>query len=181
MIASRRPAENELLSDYQRELLAGLAGDDVISVMNDQLFWMCELASHVCTQQVDLIHSPYTWTVRQVIEHCVCAERVFGYRMLRAAAGDTTPLTSWDENAYADARFGLGTFSNLISELGATRQSNRLLLIRIEPAAWDRRVTIDSQAISVRAMAWVAAAHLSHHLGIIEKRCQVPVERHPPR
>ena len=181
MIASRRPAESELQSGYQQQLLAGLPGDDVISVMNDQLFWMCELASHLCTQQVDVVHAPYTWTVRQVIEHCVNAERVFGYRMLRAAADDATPLSGWNENAYGDARFGLGTFSNLITELGTTRQSNRLLLLRIEPAAWDRTVAVDSRPITVRAMAWIAAAHLAHHLGIIEKRCQVSVDRHYPR
>jgi hypothetical protein len=181
MIASRRPAADELLSDYQQESLSRLPGDDVIAVMDDQLFWMCELASHLCTQQVDIVHPPYSWTVRQVIEHCVDAERVFGYRMLRAAAGDATPLPSWDENKYATARFGLGTFSNLISELGATRQSNRLLLIRIEPAAWERKVSVDSNPISVRAMAWLAAAHLSHHLDIIEKRCQISVKRSAER
>lgn len=181
MIASRRPDESEPLSDYQRDLLSRLPGDDALVVLNDQLYWMCELAGHLCTEQIDKLHRPYTWTVRQVIEHCANAERVFGYRILRAAAGDSTPLPSWDENAYADARFGLGTFSNLISELGALRQSNRLLLSRIEPAAWQRCVPVDSQPVSVRAMAWIAAAHLAHHLAIIENRCQVSVDRHPPR
>jgi hypothetical protein len=181
MIASRRPGETEPLSDYHRGLLSKVAGEDAIAVLDDQLHWICELAGHVCTEQVDKIHSPYTWTVRQVIAHCTDAERVFGYRMLRAAAGDTTPLSSWDENAYADARFGLGTFSNLISELGTLRQSNIYLLRRLEPRAWDRQVKIDAQPISVRAMAWITAAHLAHHLGIIEQRCQISVQRHPPR
>lgn len=178
-LASRRPESSECTSEYQRKLIDVVQGDDAIAVMRGQLFWMCELGSHVCTEQVDRIHPPYGWTVRQVFEHCANAERVFGYRILRASASDPTEVSGWDENAYADSRFGLGTFTNLITELGALRQANVLLLQRINPKCWNQTVPVDGVPISVRAMAWLAAGHVAHHFEIIEKRCDVSVQRAP--
>jgi hypothetical protein len=131
---------------------------------------LCELASHLSTEQIDRVHAPYSWTIRQVFEHCTNAERVFGYRMLRFAAGDNTDLSSWDENHYANVRFGLGNFGSIVSEMGFLRQSNLLLLRRIVPGAWNRMGTVDGHSISVRALAWVSAGHLQHHLRIVEQR-----------
>ena len=132
----------------------------MLNTLENQLFWLCELASHLSTEQVDKIHPPYGWTIRQVFEHCADAERVFGYRMLRLAAGDETSLPAWNENDYADSRFGLGNFAGLVSEIGHLRQANLLLLRRIVPPAWDRAANIDGEKVTVRALAWIAAGHL---------------------
>ena len=169
-VASRRPENDESSHDYHRELIAAVDGNCVLEVMQRQQHWLCELASSLSTEQVDRLHTPYTWTIRQVVEHCANAERVFGYRMLRFAASDTTDIPSWDENHYANIRFGLGNFGGLVTEMGLLRQTNMLLLRRIVPAAWGRFGTVDGHRISVRAIAWVSAGHLQHHLRIIEQR-----------
>lgn len=168
---SRRPEASETTADYHHRLLAQLPGDCVLQVMQQQRHWLCELSGNLSTEQIDKIHPPYGWTIRQVFEHCGDAERVFGYRILRAAAGDETELPGWDENQYADARFGLGNFVHLVAELDALRTSNLMLLRRIVPAAWDRSIQADGQRLTVRAIAWVAAAHLQHHFRIVQQRC----------
>lgn len=148
--------------------------------LGDQLYWMCELAGSLSAEQIDQVHKPYAWTVRQVIAHCLDAERVFGYRILRFAAGDETDLPGFDENAYVDARFGLGNVSHLITEMGALRQANIMLLRRITPVAWNRGGTVEGNRVTVRALAWMLAGHLQHHFSILEKRCGVTVPRTPP-
>ena len=179
--ASRRPDASESTLEYHQQLIELVEGDCVLGALEDQMFWLCELASHLSTEQIDKIHPPYGWTIRQVFEHCADAERVFGYRMLRLAAGDATSLPGWDENAYADSRFGLGNFGNLVAEIGVLRQANLHLLRRIVPAAWDRAAEADGQRVTVRAIAWIAAGHLHHHLAIVEQRCNTAVARSPER
>lgn len=178
-IASRRPTSAESPSDYHTLLIEQLEGECVLDILETQMHWLCELASHLSTEQTDKIHKPYGWTIRQVFEHCADAERVFGYRILRLAAGDETELPGWDENAYAESRFGLGNFGQLITEIGSLRMANLTLLRRIIPKAWDRSAVCDGNRITVRAIAWVAAGHLHHHLAIVEKRCGVAVSRTP--
>ncbi len=176
---SRRPADDEISVDDHRDLIERLRGDCVLKIFQQQSFWLCELASSLSTEQIDRLHSPYTWTIRQVVEHCADAERVFGDRMMRIAAGDQTDLPAWDENAYAASRFGLGNFGHLVTELGFLREANALLLRRIGPRVWDNRGKVDGKSVTVRGLAWVAAGHLAHHLRIIEDRCGVTVKMPP--
>ena len=178
--ASRRPERDELSSDYHRGLIAKVQDDCVITAMEKQQYWLCELASSLSTAQVDMIHKPYGWTIRQVMEHCANAERVFGYRMLRFAAGDATELPGWAENDCADEKFGLGNFGHIVTEMGALRQSNLMLLRRIQPNCWDRSGIADGNRVNVRSIAWLSAGHLQHHLEIIEKRTGVTADREPP-
>lgn len=179
-IAARRPDPSEWSSSYHTEQIGATQGDDVLGVLSDQLYWLCELASHLPTMVVDVVHPPHRWTIRQVFAHGIDAERVFGYRIQHLAAGDQTPLQSFDENAYVDARFGLGNFSNLVTEWGHTRQSNVLLLRRIEPRCWDHRGTIGDSQMTLRAVAWAMAAHFRHHMEIVEQRSGQTVQRSHP-
>lgn len=179
--SSRRPGPDEIPAGGLQALVDTVEGDCVLQVLRDQAFWICELASSLSAEQVDRVHPPYQWSVRQVIEHVADAERVNGYRMMRFAAGDPTELSGWDENAFADARFGLGNLHHLITELGALRQANVALLQRLTPSAWDRTGTADGNRLSVRGIAWIAAGHLQHHWSILEKRCEIQVQRAPMR
>lgn len=180
-VASRRPEPHEYgPTDYYQQTIVAVDGDDVMPILRDQMHWLCELGSAISAEQTDRIDPPYGWTIRQVFEHCVDAERVFGYRAMRLAAGDATELPPWDENAYAAARFGLGgTLSTLIEEWGTLRRANYLLLRRIEPAAWDRSAIANNVRLTVRAIAWLIAAHLQHHLLIVEQRTGLSVPRKP--
>ncbi|MEM9825185.1 MAG: DinB family protein [Planctomycetota bacterium] len=179
-IASRRPAASEWTLEYHAELIRRVEGECAIEALESQLHWICELAGHLSPVFVDTVHRPYRWTIRQVFEHCVDAERVFGYRMLRTAAGDTSPLATYDHDGYVERKFGLGNFSMLVTELGLVRQSNILLARRIKPACWDHLAMVDGDAMSFRAIAWVAAGHLLHHFEIIEKRVGITVPRTAP-
>lgn len=179
----RRPTASELRDDpawgsaYHRELIRRVPGDCVLEVLQGQLFWLCELSGHLSTEQVDRVHPPYGWTIRQVFEHVADAERVFGERMMRIASGDPLDLPNWDENACAASRFGLGGFGHLVSEIAVLRQANLLLLRRVVPKAWDRVGKVNGQPLSLRAAAWFTAGHLLHHFEIVEGRCGLRVRR----
>lgn len=178
-IASRRPETSEYESDDHGKLIRRVTGECAIEVLQGQLYWLCELAGSISTEQVDRVHAPYQWTIRQVFEHCANAERMYGYRIMCLADGSEPILPAWDENRSADSRFGLGNFSCLVSEWGDLRKSNLGLLRRLSPRAWDCQGTAAGYRSSVRTIAWLAAGHLLHHLEIVEKRCGVTAMRAP--
>lgn len=178
-IVSRRPADTELSFEGHRMLVQRLGGSCVLKQLSDQMYWLCELASHLSTEQIDKVHLPYSWTVRQVFEHCVDVERFLGMCLLHFAAGDPSEVRGFNHEMYADSRFGLGNFSGLVSELGHQRQANLLLLRRIVPLAWERAGEIDGHQLTTRGIAWLAAGHLDHHLSIVEARCGLSIMRQP--
>lgn len=183
-IASRRPAPDELpdpLTDpYRRAAVDHTPGDDVLMVLDDQLFWLCELAGQLSPMVVDVVHPPYRWTIRQVFSHGIETERVFGFRMQSIAAGDPAPMAGFDQDDYAAAKYGLGNFSNLVTEWGYTRMANLLLLRRIAPRCWDHSGTFEGGTYTLRTVAWLTAGHLRHHLDIVEQRIGRTVRRAPP-
>lgn len=173
---SRRCTADEVNHPYHRRLIDALPGDDCLGVLRRQRPALHDLASSISTDQVDQVHAPYQWSVRQVFVHLAEAERVFGDRMLRVAAGDPAPLAGWDENAYATARYGLGNFDRIVAELDHLRQANLMLLDRLAPRCWDQIGQLDAQPVTLRVLAWFLPAHFHHHLEIIRRR----VERDAP-
>jgi hypothetical protein len=116
-------------------------------------------------------HPPYTWTVREVVGHMIDAERIFGYRALRFARGDETPLPGFDENAYAEsAESDHRPLADLAAEFQAVRLSNLALFAGLSESAWSRRGVANGQPVSVRGLAYILVGHERHHGAILRKR-----------
>ena len=144
---------------------------DVLSAMAGQLSEMLGFLRAVPESQGDVRHPPYTWTVKQVVGHLTDGERVFGYRAMRFARGDTTPLAGFDEATYAKAgEYERLTLADVVSEFEAARQSNLWLFRNMPAAAWTRTGTANDNPVSVRALAYVIVGHSRHHTAILRKR-----------
>ena len=170
MDRTQRPGENEC-SGYHRDYVAQVPDGDIVSILADQAESIGAFVRRIPADQSDVVHPPYGWSILQVIEHCVDAERVFGYRLLRFAAGDKTDLPGWDENAYADKNYApAATLADLADEYDHLRRANLALLKRIAPTAWDEIGAADGKQVSTRAIAWLMAGHWLHHEAILRKR-----------
>jgi hypothetical protein len=116
-------------------------------------------------------HAPYTWSIRQVVGHVTDCERVFGYRAMRIARNDPTPLPTFDDQPYVRvANFDRRHLTDLLDEFAALRRSHIMMLRHLEPEAWFRRGVVNDAPMSVRAMAYSIAGHAKHHLDILHKR-----------
>ncbi len=119
------------------------------------------------------LHSPYTWTFRQVVGHLVDAERVFAYRALRIGRGDATPLASFDEHLFVtNGLFNRLSLKRLIHEYKAVRHSTILLFANFDNECWSHRGTVNQNEVTVRALAYMIAGHERHHMGILRKRLE---------
>src|SRR3989454_2002538 len=85
-------------------------------------------------------HAPGKWSVKEVVGHVTDAERIFGYRALRFARGDRTPLPGVDEQSYAPAgRFDARPLAELAAELDAVRRATIALFSGLDAEALARR------------------------------------------
>lgn len=119
----------------------------------------------------DAAYAAGKWTVRQVLQHVVDAERIFTARALRIARGDATPLPGFDENAYADATAGdRRPLDAVVAEMKAVRAATLALLDALPAEAWGRTGTASGQPVSVRALLWITAGHALHHEAVLRER-----------
>lgn len=111
------------------------------------------------------------WSIKEVVGHLADIERIMAYRALRIARGDTTPLPSFDENAYVPvAKFDSRSLTDLVSELRTARAATLALLRTFDADAWRRRGTASGKPVSVRALGFMIPGHERHHVEILRTR-----------
>lgn len=144
---------------------------DVVATIRDQLAETLTLLSGVEPSRTTSGYAPGKWSIRDVVLHMADTERVMAYRALRIARGDTTPLASFDENAWTPmAGANARTMDSLLAELDATRHATVAMLEGLPAEAWARVGTASGKSVSVRALAWIIAGHERHHVAVIRER-----------
>lgn len=110
------------------------------------------------------------WTVNEILLHIADDERIYAYRALRAARGDTTELPGFDQDVFT--RYSAANQRNLASlldECASVRAATLSLFANLPDEALTRSITANGHVMSVRAAAYHIAGHELHHLNSIQQ------------
>ena len=155
------------VENYVRLVPAG----DIVATLAVQPELLARHVGSLSDEQALVHHPPFTWSIKQVVGHMADCERVFGYRAMRLARQDATPLPGFDENAYmAPADFDRCPLAELLAEFELLRKSNVLMFRQLDSPAWRYQGIVNGNPMTTRTVAWVMAGHAQHHLAILEKR-----------
>lgn len=167
---SQRPTPEEYPPHFAG-YIAKVPDGDVVEALIGGAEIMAALLHDVDEERGDFAYAPGKWTLKEVLLHCADAERIFAYRALRIARADTTPLPGWDENAYTpESGAGARQMDSLLDEMESVRNATVTLFEGLPAVSWGRVGTSNGKQVTVRALAWITAGHLLHHLGIMQER-----------
>lgn len=111
------------------------------------------------------------WTIKEVLQHIIDAERVFSYRAMCFARKEHHILPSFDENGYAlNSNANDRDWNELIKEFSATRKSTEYLFNSFTDDALNTVGKASDYTISVSAVGFVTVGHVTHHIRIIQER-----------
>ncbi|MFZ9386858.1 MAG: DinB family protein [Chitinophagaceae bacterium] len=111
------------------------------------------------------------WTVKEVLQHIIDAERVFAYRALCIARQDKTSLPAFDENLYADTSLANHrVWEDLVEEFLTVRRSTELLYQSFNQEQLETSGTASGKSIYVLGLGFVIAGHAAHHFSILKSR-----------
>jgi hypothetical protein len=169
-----RPDSTEYVPYYEK-YIALVPENDIVKAMKSAPETSLGFLTRVSDSEACVCHSPYTWTIKQVVGHLADSERVFGYRALRFARGDGTPLSGFDENAYARAiRLDEVPLGELVAEFASLRRSHVSFFEHLSEEAWQRRGIANNDQVTVRALAYILIGHERHHASILRNRLAQP-------
>lgn len=169
-MAIARPEPGEY-APYYGTYISKVASPDLARALEAQLASTTSLLAGLSEQQAAFRYAPGKWSLREVVGHVADAERIFAYRMLCIARGDTTPLPGFDENSYVPAgEFERRPLASVAAEFGAIRMATLALLQGLSAEALARMGTASGKPVSARALAYIIAGHELHHLGVIRER-----------
>lgn len=165
-----RPQPDEYAPHYER-YLSKLPGNDILAILDQQRREMLLLLSSRKEADGDLRYAPGKWSVREVVGHICDCERVLAYRALSIARRDQTPLPGFDENAWAEnAPWASRHMEELVEDYIAVRRASISLFRNLDEAAWGRRGVTNKNEVTVRAIAYIIAAHELHHRSMLEEK-----------
>lgn len=116
-------------------------------------------------------YAPGKWSIKEVTQHIIDAERIFCYRALSFARGEKQPLPGFDENEYAlNAQADNRTKAALLQEFDVVQQSTSLLFASFSPEQLAATGTANNNSIYVAAIGYIIAGHCRHHVHILQER-----------
>ena len=165
-----RPAQGEH-NPYYSKYVDLVEGEDVLSALKSQLRETIAFLNCVSNEESMSRYAPGKWSVREVVGHMIDTERIFAYRALRIARGDTTPLPGFEQDDFIrGGSFDKIRWSALIEEFDLVRRGNILMFSGFSDEAWARTGTASNSPVSARALAWIIAGHELHHRRVIEEK-----------
>jgi hypothetical protein len=172
MIRFPKPGADEYAA-YYAPYLASLADDkrDVMTILRSQGLAVLEGLKRISDAQAEHRYAPGKWSVKELIGHLIDTERLFAFRALWFARGETASQPGMDENTWAaNSNAGARSRQDLWKEHHVTRTNHLYLFRSLDVAAVARRGTANGATMTVSAVPWVMAGHELHHLQVLRDR-----------
>jgi uncharacterized damage-inducible protein DinB len=174
-VRTARPQSDEA-APYYFTYINQVVGEDILRTLETQTADSLSLLSGLSEETSLHRYAPEKWSIRQLLNHVTDAERLFAFRALWFARGLDAPLPSFEQSvaaAHADA--DAIAWSEHVEEFRRVRLSTISLFRNMSPEAWHRKGIASDSCVTVRALAYIIAGHLTHHLTILKHRYLAPV------
>ncbi len=125
----------------------------------------------ISEEQSTFRYAKNKWSIKEMLQHIIDAERIFAFRALSIARGEQTPLPGFEEDDYAAAsKADNRSWQSLTEEFIATRKSTDLMLQSFTDEQLDRSGTTNGHANTAVAIAFVIFGHALHHISVVKER-----------
>jgi hypothetical protein len=165
-----RPQDTEAAPSYFT-YINQVPGDDALAVIEGQLEESLTLFAEISEETSLLRYAPDKWSIRELLNHITDTERAFAFRALWFARGFASPLPGYDQNIAASGAAADGVpWSAHVEEFRRVRLSTISLYRNMPAEAWTRSGIASDNPFTVRALAFIVAGHLAHHVAILRGR-----------
>ena len=132
---------------------------------------LIKFVQNIPLDKFDYRYAEGKWTIKDILQHLIDAERIFAYRSLRFARNDKTALASFEENDYVDeASASKRSIQDLLTELAVVRQATLSLYKSFSDDELLRIGIASNNPMSVRALGYVIIGHQNHHQRVFQER-----------
>ncbi len=167
---ARRPDDSEYAPFYSG-YVSKVPDGDILDILTDQRASTIETLNAIPADKLAYRYAPGKWTVMEMLRHALDTEWVFTYRALWIARGDQAQLPDMDQAAFvASTKIEGQSLAAWIEEFRHLRMANLTLFRTFDDDVLSRTGHASGNRITVRALLYVTAGHLAHHLEILNER-----------
>jgi uncharacterized damage-inducible protein DinB len=157
--------------DFYKTYINALQEENLQEALANNTRRFRKLLKQIPHKKINYAYAEGKWTIKELLQHIIDAERVFIYRALTFARMDPAPLPGFDENNWAiTAKAPKRKWNELVDEFKALRTANEIFLNSLDDDQLLQTGSANNNNISVAGLAFVCAGHAAHHMRIIRER-----------
>jgi len=161
--------ETSEYNPYYEKYISLIEEGELLNALERQPSELRSLLNGLDEEKGKYAYADGKWSIKEVLSHLVDGERIFGYRVLRISRGDETPIEGFEQDGYIEnSHANERSFEDLLEELSLQRNANLLMLKNLRDDGWKRLGTASQSPVSVRALGFIMAGHVRHHINILK-------------
>jgi hypothetical protein len=119
----------------------------------------------------DAVYAEGKWTIKDIFQHLIDAERILAYRALRIGRNDKTPYSGFDEALLAaNVSTANRSLESILAELKIVRKATALLFASFTDEAVQRFIFANDKQMSALAFGFTIVGHQKYHLKLIKEK-----------
>ena len=159
------------IPEWYHRYIQQVEGNDLMVALKKQTPAIFRFLNSVPRVKRDYRYEKGKWTIKEVLQHIIDAERVFAYRALCIARKEAVSLPGFDENDYADnSKANKRDWADLIEEIKAVRRSTEILFASFDKAQMATVGIANNNPVSVLAIGFIMVGHINHHIKVTKER-----------
>ncbi len=144
---------------------------DLATAFKNQSLLIKELLPSITEEKSMYAYAPGKWTLKEMLQHLIDAERIFSYRAVCFARKEAAILPSFDENEYATNSLANNrSWENLVEEFVAVRRATIFLYNGFSDEMLSTIGRAGTNSLSVEQIGYITIGHFNHHQKIIRER-----------
>jgi DinB family protein len=145
--------------------------EDLVVALQKNSRRFSKLLRKIPRKKINFSYAEGKWTLKEMLQHIIDAERVFVYRALTFSRKDTASLPGFDENEWAiTSKAVKRKWDDLVDEFEFLRASTEFMFASLEEDQLLHVGTANGKELNALAMGFVCAGHVQHHMNIMMER-----------
>jgi uncharacterized damage-inducible protein DinB len=160
-----------IAADFYRSYINLVKEENVSKALKKNTAQVKKLLKKIRTKKIDYAYAEKKWTIKEILQHMIDAERVFAYRAISFARKDTTPLPSFDEKNWAEnAKVKKRKWKDVVAEFKTVRKATEKMFRSFDDEQLLSKGTASDNVINVLALGFICAGHAAHHIKVIKQK-----------
>lgn len=165
------PAAHETFGFYDHYIKKFAADTDLITALttihNDTL----ALLNPLSDEALNYRYAEEKWSIKEILQHLIDAERNFGFRAMRFARGEQSVIPGYDVHTFVTASLAdTRTKEDLLQEWELLRNATLLQYKTFHLSVLELRGPARDTQLSVRSIGFLIAGHEMHHINVIKEK-----------
>jgi hypothetical protein len=165
------PRSEIIPAEFYQPYLDLVKEEDIQKALEKNTRQFRKFLKKIPRKKIDYAYAEGKWTIREMLQHIIDAERVFAYRAVTFSRLDANPLPGFDENTWA-ANSGASerSWNDLQEEWAAIRKATILLYDSLTDHQLGFRGQANGRPLNAFTIGYIIPGHVAHHMRILKER-----------